>query len=226
MHYPVKKEDREGVQMSDIKKLVIPLPVVVEGKYDKMKLSQVIDADIITTDGFRIFNKKEKIALIKRLAVRGVVLLCDSDGAGGVIRRCVMNAVPKDKIYNLYIPKIEGKEKRKKTPSKEGTLGVEGMDEDLLRGLFLTLANNIGIDCESGRMGGASEKAPITKADLYEFGFTGAADSAAKRDILCKEYDLPSGMTPKALLGALNILTDKDGFIAIAGRICAASEEV
>ena len=82
--------------MSD--KLVIPIPVVVEGKYDKMKLSSVIDADIITTDGFGIFKKKEKIALIKRLSENGVVLLCDSDGAGGVIRRCVMDAVPKEKI--------------------------------------------------------------------------------------------------------------------------------
>ena len=202
------------------KKIRIPLPVVVEGKYDKMKLSQIIDADIITTDGFGIFKKKEKIALIKRLSENGVVLLCDSDGAGGVIRRCVMNAVPKDKIYNLYIPRIEGKERRKKEPSKEGTLGVEGMEAELLEEMFRNLADRLGIDIESGAMNSAPAKGhTIVKADLYEYGFTGKNDSSKLRDRLCAAYSLPSGMTPTALLGALNILTDREDFICKAEKI-------
>ena len=201
-------------------KLVIPIPVVVEGKYDKMKLSSVIDADIITTDGFGIFKKKEKIALIKRLSENGVVLLCDSDGAGGVIRRCVMDAVPKDRIYNLYIPKIEGKERRKKAPSKEGTLGVEGMDEKLLYDMFSSLAERLGIDTVSGEMADVPRRGePIKKADLYEYGFSGTEGCAARRDALCRAFGLPCGMTPTALLGALNILTDREGFVKTAEKL-------
>ena len=205
------------------KKLVIPIPVVVEGKYDKMKLSSVIEANIITTDGFGIFNNKEKLALIKRLAGNGVVLLCDSDGAGGVIRRCVMSAVPKEKIYNLYIPQIEGKERRKKAPSKEGTLGVEGMDLELLRGLFSDLAERLGIDTKSGSIVGAPRGEEIKKADLFELGFTGRPGCTGRRDRLSEYYGLPRGMTPTALLGALNILTDRTGFIGTAEKI--ASED-
>ena len=202
-----------------IEKLVIPLPVVVEGKYDKMKLSSVIEANVITTDGFGIFKKKEKIALIKRLSVNGVILLCDSDGAGGVIRRCIMDAVPKEKIYNLYIPKIEGKERRKKAPSKEGTLGVEGMDEGLLYDMFSSLAERLGIDTANGEVRGVTKVGGIKKADLYEYGFSGREGSSAKRDGLCLAYGLPCGMTPTALLGALNILTDREGFIETAKRL-------
>ncbi len=201
-------------------KLVIPIPVVVEGKYDKMKLTSVIEANIITTDGFGIFNKKEKVALIKRLSAGGVILLCDSDGAGGVIRRCIMDAVPKDKIYNLYIPKIEGKERRKKAPSKEGTLGVEGMDEGLLYDMFSSLAERLGIDTASGEISGAPRKGePVKKADLYEYGFTGREGCVGRRDELCRAYGLPCGMTPTALLGALNILTDREEFIKTAKKL-------
>ena len=197
-----------------MEKISIPIPVVVEGKYDKMKLSQVIDADIITTDGFAIFNRKEKIALIKALSADGVILLCDSDGAGSVIRRCIMNAVPKEKIFNLYIPKIDGKERRKKSPSKEGTLGVEGMDEALLREMFEGFLASGAVSHDSAFRG-----EPVTSADLYEYGFTGREGSRSMRDKLCAEYALPDGMTPKALLGALNILTDRDAFRECAERI-------
>ncbi len=194
------------------KKIVFPLPVVVEGKYDKMKLTQVIEGHIITTDGFAIFNKKEKLSLIKRLASNGVVILCDSDGAGGVIRRHIMSAVPKEKIYNLYIPKIEGKERRKREASKEGTLGVEGMETVLLRKMFSELCASLGIDAESGKASGAVERGAVTKADFYEDGLTGKDNSKASRDALCKYFSLPSGMTAPALLGAINILTDRDGY--------------
>ena len=194
------------------KKIVFPLPVVVEGKYDKMKLTEVIDGHIITTDGFGIFNKKEKLSLIKRLAERGVVLLCDSDGAGGVIRRHIMSAVPKDKIYNLYIPKIEGKERRKKEASKEGTLGVEGMNAELLYRMFSELCVKLGIDTENGEIGEVSEKKSVTKAHFYEDGLTGRDNSTAARDALAAYFSLPSGMTPSALLGAVNILVDYEGY--------------
>ena len=190
-------------------KIIFPLPVVVEGKYDKMKLSQVISAHIITTDGFGIFKKKERLSLIKRLGENGIVLLCDSDGAGGVIRRHIMSAVPKDKIYNLYIPKIEGKERRKREPSKEGTLGVEGMDEDCLYHLFKDLAGRLSYeDGEAIR----ENLRQITKADFFEDGLTGARNSGARRDALGALYGLPGGMSAPALLGALNILTDYDGY--------------
>ncbi|MBE6562949.1 MAG: DUF4093 domain-containing protein [Ruminococcaceae bacterium] len=201
------------------KRIVFPLPVVVEGKYDKMKLTEVIDGHIITTDGFGIFNKKEKLSLIKRLAERGVVLLCDSDGAGGVIRRHIMSAVPKDKIYNLYIPKIEGKERRKKDPSREGTLGVEGMNADLLYKMFFELSVRLGIDTENGEMGEAVGKKSVTKADFYEDGLTGRDNSAASRDALAAYFSLPSGMTPSALLGAINILVDYDGYKAAVAEV-------
>ncbi len=187
-------------------KIKLSVPVIVEGRYDKIKLSEILDANIICTDGFAIFNKKEKLALIKRLSSKGVVVLTDSDGAGGVIRSHIMSAIPKDKIYNLYIPKIEGKEKRKREPSKEGTLGVEGMKIDLLYSMFEELSKNIFADGE-GMVGG------ITKADFFEFGMTGGEESRERRELIAKEYSLPSGMTPNALLGALNMLTSKEGFI-------------
>lgn len=201
------------------KKIIFPLPVVVEGKYDKMKLSQVIEGHIITTDGFGIFNKKEKLSLIKRLSQNGVVLLCDSDGAGGVIRRHIMSAVPKEKIYNLYIPKVEGKERRKKEPSKEGTLGVEGMEEALLYKMFSELCATLGIDAESGARGAVREKVPVTKAVFFEDGLTGCSGSAEARDRLAAYFSLPQGMTPTALLGAVNILTDLEGYKEAVGQI-------
>lgn len=184
------------------------MPIVVEGKYDKMKLGEVVDATLITTDGFGIFNKREKLALIKRLSENGIVLLCDSDGAGGVIRRYIMSAVPKDKIYNLYIPKIEGKERRKSKPSKEGTLGVEGMEGDMLYGMlsdFLEKLGKSGISADKPHV-------KVTKADFYEKGLTGKAESQKARDAFCAACSLPDGMTAPALLGAVNIIMSKEEF--------------
>ncbi len=201
-------------------KLRIPIPVVVEGKFDKMKLSHVIDAEILTTDGFAIFNKKEKIALIKRLSGDGIIVLCDSDGAGGVIRRCIAGSVDKDRIYNLYIPKIEGKERRKKAPSKEGTLGVEGMDEELLYKLFSDFADK---NLSSRSASGCKEK--ITKADMYELALSGKEGCADRRDAMCDALGLPRGMTPKAFLGAVNIISDRESFFALARGAFLPDEE-
>lgn len=195
-------------------KISFPLPIVVEGKYDKMKLSQVTDAHIVTTDGFGIFNKKEKLSLIKRLAKDGIVVLCDSDGAGSVIRSHIMSAVPADKIYNLYIPKIEGKERRKKEPSKEGTLGVEGMEEGLLCDLLRALKDRLSLEIK-----GCVKGERITKAHFFEDELTGHADSKDKRDKLASVFSLPPSMTPNALLGAINILTDYEGYKAAVEKI-------
>ncbi len=180
-------------------KLKVSLPIIVEGKYDKIKLDSILDANILTTGGFAIFNSDEKKALIKRLCKNGVILLCDSDGAGKVIRSYIKSLLPSDKVYNLYIPKIEGKEKRKREGSKEGTLGVEGMDAALLRSLFERFSDNSTV-----------RGVKITKRDFYLYGLSGGENSSAARDRLAALYDLPSGMSANALLDALNMITTLD----------------
>ncbi len=182
-------------------KIKIALPVIVEGKYDKIKLDSILDAKIITTGGFGIFNSEEKKALIKTLCRDGVIILCDSDGAGKVIRSYIKNFLPPEKVINLYIPKVEGKEKRKREGSKEGTLGVEGIDADILRELFRKY--------ESAKI---ESRTPITKRDFYIHGLSGGENSSQKRDEVAAFYGLPSQMTANALLDALNIISSLDEF--------------
>ena len=190
----------------------IPLPVVVEGKYDKMKLASIIDATIVTTAGFGIFNSREKLALIRRLAERGgVVILTDSDGAGSVIRSHIKSALPPEKIYDLYIPRIEGKERRKSAPSKDGSLGVEGMRDELLYGLFSDFARRMGFDGTP-----TGEYGTINKADMMALGLTGD-NSREARDALAARLGLPPKMTPNAMLGALNILVTREELYAMLG---------
>lgn len=191
-----------------MEKIKISLPVIVEGKYDKIKLDSILDAKIITTGGFGIFNSEEKKALIKKLCQNGVIVLCDSDGAGKVIRSHIKSMLPPDKITNLYIPKIEGKEKRKREGSKEGTLGVEGIDADILRDLFKKYESSA-----------ASSRTPITKRDFYIFGLSGGDNSSVKRDLVAKAYDLPNGMSANSLLDALNIITSLEEFEETAKNI-------
>lgn len=201
-------------------KLSLPIPVVVEGKYDKIKLSQVIDAHIITTDGFGIFKKKEKAAIIRRLAEAcGIVVLTDSDRGGRQIRSYLSSILPKDKIYDLHIPKIEGKERRKKLPSAAGTLGVEGMDEGLLRELFENFINKMGFDGDF-----VPKTGEITKAMLFKWGLTGAG-SAAERDKMCRELGLPSGMNASAFMGACQALLSAEEFEKTAKRVLCVSEK-
>ena len=194
----------------------IPLPVVVEGKYDKMKLASIIDATIVTTAGFGIFNSREKLALIRRLADRGgIVILTDSDGAGSVIRSHIKSALPPDKIYDLYIPRVEGKERRKSAPSKDGSLGVEGMRDEVLYGLFSDFARRMGFEkgegaSQTGAYGG------ITKADMMALGLTGDGSKEA-RAALAGRLGLPPKMTPNAFLGALNILLTRDELFDMLG---------
>lgn len=201
-------------------KLTLPVPVVVEGKYDKIKLSQVIDAHIITTDGFGIFNKKEKAALIRKLAEPlGIVVLTDSDRGGRQIRSYLSSILPSDKIYDLHIPKIEGKERRKKSPSAAGTLGVEGMDDSLLREIFSNFIRRMGFDGDAPQ-----DRGEITKAMLYEWGLTGAG-SADARDRMCAELGLPTGMNASAFMGACQVLLGADEFEKTAETVLGTSEK-
>lgn len=173
--------------------------IIVEGKYDKIKLSSIIDAYILTTDGFSIFNNKEKCSLIRRLArTKGIIILTDSDGAGFVIRNKIKGFVDKEsEIINLYAPQILGKEARKNKASKQGYLGVEGIDTDNLKRIF----DKAGITSQ-----GNDNKQLYTKTDLYNLGLSGGSDSSLKRDEICKNNDLPLGMSANAFLFAVNLL--------------------
>ena len=189
--------------------------VIVEGKYDKIKLSSLIDGLIIETGGFQIFSDREKIELLRRLAdTRGLLILTDSDSAGFLIRNHIQSCIPKEKIRHAYIPDLYGKEKRKLHPSKEGKLGVEGIDPEIL--------------VESIRRSGASaieeagsseEKRKITKLDLYEDGFSGGADSSKKRQVLLRELGLPERLTAKALVPVLNSLVNYEEYQKVVKKI-------
>ena len=187
-------------------KLNIALPIIVEGKYDKIKILSIANACVIATDGFGVFNNKERIAVIKRLAEKSrIIVLTDSDGAGKMIRSHITSAIPKDRLIQLYTPQIKGKERRKAEASKEGFLGVEGTEADILRKLLEPFSTD--------KFNGEGFGEEITKADMYERGLTGAPDSAQKRDELAISLGLPKSMTPNALLSALNVLMTKEEFL-------------
>ena len=180
--------------------------IVVEGRYDKNTLSQIVDATVITVGGFSVFNDKEKLAFLRRLAEeRGLIVLTDSDGAGFVIRNYLKGALPRDKVKQAYIPDVAGKEKRKRHAGKEGKLGVEGMKPDVLLEALRRAGATFLDEAETA----AAAKDPITKADLFALGLTGGADSAAKRKALLKRLDLPEHLTANAMLEALNLLYDR-----------------
>lgn len=180
-----------------MEKIKISLPIIVEGRYDKSTLCGFVDATIITTGGFSIFNNKEKQALIRRVAENGIIVLTDSDGGGKQIRKFLAGILPSDKIHNLYIPKVEGKESRKRKPSASGNLGVEGMKKDVLLRLLAPFTNG-EISKKSNKM--------ITKVDFFEDKLTGAPNSSERRRTLCTMCSLPDDMTPNALLEAMNLL--------------------
>lgn len=179
--------------------------VIVEGKYDKIKLSSIIDATIIETDGFRIFKDKEKTELIRTLAKKcGVIILTDSDSAGFKIRSFVKQSLPKDKVINVYIPDLFGKEKRKAAPSKEGKLGVEGVSKDVI----LAALERAGVFCGDGE----KRTSEITKTDLFLDGFSGGENSKELRKRLLKHLDLPEKMSANSLLTVLNTLFTKEEY--------------
>ena len=199
--------------MAQAEKLSIPYPVVVEGKYDKIRLSNIIDARIITTDGFGIFRKEEKRQLLRRLAaVSPLIVLTDSDGGGTIIRSHLSGMIPRDRIIPLYIPQIKGKERRKDKPSAAGTLGVEGMDDSLLYELFLPYAL-----AQGDPLSRAKENS-LSKVDFFEDGLTGGADSTKRRDELATQVGLPAGMNANALLEALRLILTYEQYLELVGR--------
>lgn len=178
--------------------------VIVEGKYDKIKLSNILDTLIIETNGFGIFKDKKRLDFIRRLArERGIILLTDSDHAGFQIRNYIANGIPKDKIKHIYIPDIYGKEKRKKEPSKEGKLGVEGVSDDILIKLF----SSLGVRYKT-----VSHSERITNYDLYAAGVSGTANAGEKRKKLLKSLDLPEFLSVNSLLSYLNSIMSKKEF--------------
>ncbi len=176
----------------------IKLPVIVEGRYDKSAILGMFSGTVITTDGFGVFNSREKQALIKKIAGDGIIILTDSDGGGVQIRSFLTGLIPKDKIYQLYIPRVEGKEKRKTHRGREGLLGVEGIGKEVLRELLMPFTDG---SCEVIR-------GNITNFNMFVLGLSGSDNSSVKRDAVCRELALPEGMSSKALLEALNIICD------------------
>ena len=187
--------------------------IITEGRYDKARLTTVIDGLIITTDGFGIFNSKEKQTLIKKIAdEKGIIILTDSDAAGFKIRNFLKNIVPGNKITHAYIPDIYGKEKRKAAPSKEGKLGVEGIDNALLEKALLAT----GLFSETDKKANDN---PITPSDLFETGLTGRENSADRRRELLVSMGLPARLTGKNLLSVLNTFMTKEELYEKASEI-------
>lgn len=183
--------------------------IVVEGRYDKNVLSQVVDATIVETGGFSVFNNKEKVDFLRQLAAkRGLILLTDSDGAGFVIRNFLKGAIPPEQIKQAYIPDVMGKERRKRKAGKEGKLGVEGMSPAVL----LDTLRRAGATFEGEET--AVPVVHITKADLMEKGLIGP-NSVEKRQTLLKKLALPAHLTPNAMLEALNLLLTQEEFGAL-----------
>ena len=174
--------------------------IVVEGKHDAIRVRAAVEAVVVTTDGFRLFKDKEKLALLRRLAAtRGLIVLTDSDSAGGVIRSHLQGSIPAEQMVQAYVPPIRGKERRKAAPSKEGLLGVEGMDAAVI----CAALERAGATFED-EAGAQRASLGLTKADLMELGLTGGADSAARRRALLAALELPGYLSANRLLEVLN----------------------
>lgn len=198
-------------------KITLSQAVIVEGKYDKIRLTPLLDALILTTDGFRVFKDREMCALIRRLAHScGIVLLTDSDGAGFQIRNYLTKIARGGRITHVYIPDVPGKERRKSQPGKEGKLGVEGIDPVLLREAF----------ARAGLLGHApNESGGITHQDLYDWGFTGGQDSRTLRYALLERLDLPARLSTGALLPVINRILTREEFIELAASLGREAKE-
>lgn len=190
--------------------LKIQEAIVVEGRYDKNTLSQIVDAPIFETGGFAIFKDKQQMALLRQVAQRrGLIVFTDSDGAGFVIRNHIKSAIDNRYLKHAYIPDLYGKERRKKAPGKEGKLGVEGMSATVI--LDALRRAGATVDGQSGK-----NDHSITKQDLVELGLSGGPDAGSKRQALLKRLDLPEHMSANAMLQALNLLFSFDelqGFV-------------
>ena len=185
--------------------------ILVEGKYDKIKLSQIFDTTILTTDGFGIFKQKDKVAMLRKLAeTHGLLVFTDADGAGLVIRNFLKGAITGGKVYHAFIPDLYGKEKRKAKGSKEGKLGVEGVPDEII----IQAVERSGAMDETPR-----EKGGITKADLYDLGLSGGQGSVEKRKALLKALQLPENLSSNALLDVLNCMTDVEELEKLIGSL-------
>lgn len=189
--------------------LKIKEAIVVEGRYDKNTLSQIVDAPILETSGFGIFKDKEQMSLLRRVAERrGLIVFTDSDGAGFVIRNHIKSAIPGKYLKHAYIPDVYGKEKRKTAPGKEGKLGVEGLPPEILIDSLRRAGATIEGEDSPGNKG-------ITKQNLMALGLSGGANAGAKRQKLLKRLGLPERMSANAMLQALNLLCSPEELNAI-----------
>lgn len=187
--------------------------IVVEGRYDKNTLRQIVDAPIFETAGFGIFKNFSQLALLRKVAEkRGLIVFTDSDGAGFVIRNHLKSAIPAKYLKHAYIPDIPGKEKRKSSPGKEGKLGVEGMSREII----LDALRRAGATIEGADV---HRKRDITKQDLFDLGLSGTPDAAANRQRLLKKLDLPEHMSPNAMLEALNLLYSLEDLEKVVDRV-------
>lgn len=191
--------------------LKIKEAVIVEGKYDKIKLSNLIDTLIIETNGFAVFKDKKKLAFIRKLAnERGIIVITDSDHSGFQIRNYISSSLPKDKIKHIYIPDIYGKEKRKKEPSKEGKLGVEGIDDKILLSLF----EKANIEARS-----VEKRDLITSVDMFTLGLSGTPNAMQNKKKLLKSLDLPEFLSTSSLISYLNSSMDKKEFYSLCHNL-------
>ena len=189
----------------------LKMPIIVEGKYDKITLSNVVDTLIISTDGFRIFKNKEMCDLIRTLSQKdGIIVMTDSDSAGNVIRNHIKNIASSGKIINIYVPQLKGKEKRKSAPSKEGFLGVEGISKEILLETF----KKYGIMGEQVE----ADIRKITKTDLFELGLSGGENSTQYREKMLLKLNLPKNLSSKAMLDVLNVLFTYEEFITFVEK--------
>lgn len=185
--------------------LHIEQAVIVEGKYDKIKLSSILDAVIITTNGFSVMKNKEKLEILRFYAQnKGIIILTDSDSAGFKIRNYLKGAIKNGKIINVYVPDIFGKEKRKAAPSKEGKLGVEGIDKEIILDAFKK-AGVISYDKDA-------DNDPITRIDLYECGLSGGENSSEKRKVILQQLGMPQLLTTTGMLEILNTMMSRSEF--------------
>ena len=183
--------------------------ILVEGKYDKNTLSQIVDTTILETAGFGIFKDKKQLDLLRKVAQkRGLIVFTDSDGAGFVIRNHIKSAIPAQFLKHAFIPDIYGKERRKAAPGKEGKLGVEGMRPEIILEALKRAGATVEGECRTAA-------SSITKQDLMELGLSGGPNSAERRLLLLKKLDLPEHMSANAMLQALNLLYNLDELTAI-----------
>lgn len=196
-------------------KLHLKYPLIVEGKYDKLKLSNIVSSPIIQLGGFSVINDSKKKNYIKTLASSTkLIILTDSDKAGEFIRSKLKGIVPKEKLINLYTPKINGKEKRKSSPSKEGILGIEGIDSQILFDILSPYASDL------------PQVIPVTSGMLWSAGLSGKSDSAEKRKILSKELSLPDNLTSKGLIDGINAIGGAELFAKAVKKLWDLTLEI